>query len=299
MSLIPSESASFPDLLGRLPSGWKRSNGRSLPSPPYPQGAVKQEAPSSPPPARRDAAPTADTQKKSNGSNQTPIAPKPASSSGPVVEKPGPPISPPRALPKKPAPAYDPSQHGGAEFDHPRSAASRPRTPCRKPLAPPSDVEAQRTNRSAPAPAVQRARTPLSPPRSRPQPKLEPREPLRPASLPPRAKSHFNSPPSPQTALLPFAESGDAMEKDPMFDETSTWRTLQRRHRGKLLRFLGFELLALSLLGFSVAFGLAHRLPDDPLSVIAKVAAIVTAIAAAIVPILFYGLPETLPRNRR
>lgn len=69
--------------------------------------------------------------------------------------------------------------------------------------------------------------------------------------------------------------------------------------RGRLMRFLTCEALAILLLVGAVFLGMAHRTPDDPLNMIARVLAIAAAVVAAIVPILFYGLPERVPRNSR
>jgi hypothetical protein len=40
-------------------------------------------------------------------------------------------------------------------------------------------------------------------------------------------------------------------------------------------------------------------LPDDPVSTVAKIVTIVSTIAVAVIPVVFYGLPETLPRSNR
>jgi hypothetical protein len=40
-------------------------------------------------------------------------------------------------------------------------------------------------------------------------------------------------------------------------------------------------------------------MPTDPLSFIAKILTIAAAVALAVIPIIFYGLPETLPGSRR
>jgi hypothetical protein len=44
---------------------------------------------------------------------------------------------------------------------------------------------------------------------------------------------------------------------------------------------------------------LTNRAPDDSMGFVAKILTIGLAVASAVVPILFYGLPETLPRSRR
>jgi hypothetical protein len=94
------------------------------------------------------------------------------------------------------------------------------------------------------------------------------------------------------------APTADEVEEFGFPEPASTW-PVPRRRRARLLRFALCELFALLVLAVAVMVGLAHRLPEDPVSLMAKIATILSAIAVAVIPIGFYGLPETLPRSNR
>jgi hypothetical protein len=82
-------------------------------------------------------------------------------------------------------------------------------------------------------------------------------------------------------------------------DAELPWPDLRRRRRGKMFRFLIFEFITLILLGGAVLLGLSHRLAEDPLTLVARIVTIASAAIVVILPIIFYGLPETLPQGRR
>jgi hypothetical protein len=69
----------------------------------------------------------------------------------------------------------------------------------------------------------------------------------------------------------------------------------QRQARIKFFGFVSCEIVVLALLVVSVLLGWSHRLGSGSL---AKAGAIVAAIAAVALPIVFYGFPKTLPRDR-
>jgi hypothetical protein len=69
--------------------------------------------------------------------------------------------------------------------------------------------------------------------------------------------------------------------------------------RSRLGRCLAYEGAAILVLLAAALVGLAHRTPDDPLNLITKILAIGAAIVAAVIPVLFYGLPERFPREPR
>ncbi|HEY2123836.1 MAG TPA: hypothetical protein VGG94_00110 [Chthoniobacterales bacterium] len=77
------------------------------------------------------------------------------------------------------------------------------------------------------------------------------------------------------------------------------WPSLVRRRRNRRIRFISYEVVALAILVVSAVMGLAHRLPDDPLSLVTKIVTIASAVTVVGIPILFYGLPDTLPTNDR
>jgi hypothetical protein len=69
----------------------------------------------------------------------------------------------------------------------------------------------------------------------------------------------------------------------------------QRQARIKFFGFVSCEIVVLALLVVSVLLGWSHRLGSGSL---AKAGAIVAAIAAVALPIVFYGFPKTLSRDR-
>jgi len=74
---------------------------------------------------------------------------------------------------------------------------------------------------------------------------------------------------------------------------------LPRRCVVRLVRFIACEVMAVGVLILGMALGFSHRTTDDPLSLFLKILAVVAAIAAVIVPVLFFGLPEEFPRSER
>ena len=65
------------------------------------------------------------------------------------------------------------------------------------------------------------------------------------------------------------------------------------------MRFIACEVMVVGVLILAMAFGFSHRSADDPLSLFLKILAVVAAVAAVIVPVLFFGLPEEFPRSER
>ena len=89
------------------------------------------------------------------------------------------------------------------------------------------------------------------------------------------------------------------MLDETIFDESVRWPEVARRRRQKFVRFLVIEAIALGILILSANLALGGHAQDDWVGVIAKIVTIGMAIAIAVVPIVFYGLPETLPRQPR
>ena len=104
--------------------------------------------------------------------------------------------------------------------------------------------------------------------------------------------------PGPPLHFQPAASAHDP-EEFGFPEPTVAWPSLRRRRRNRMIRFIGYEIFALAILVVSAVMGIAHRLPDDPLSLVTKIVTIVSAVAVVGIPILFYGLPETMPTNRR
>lgn len=253
MSLIPSESASFPDLLGRGLGASRNSKWRA----PFAEEVAPPANDASP--ATSKPAPIPPSDPPSNGTGQgifiAPLPDQSATGDQPPVERdevatvPAPVKRIPRLARPTQAPTVVASLPPNGSNDRIRFK------PFRK------------------SGSVERAAPPL-------QPAAVGSEVVRPL--------HFE----PATAEGEPEEFG--------FPEAlSPWLSMQRRRRARLIRFIVFEVFAIALLVGSVMTGLSHRAADDPLSVVAKILTIVSAIAVAAVPILFYGIPETLPRGRR
>ena len=105
-------------------------------------------------------------------------------------------------------------------------------------------------------------------------------------------------PPIPAAAPPVVSNSGGApYHGDDLWDTPEP--ALQRRRRSKLVRFAIIEVTMVGLMTFFANMALANGTPDDSMGFVAKILTIALAVASAVVPILFYGLPETLPRSQR
>jgi hypothetical protein len=71
------------------------------------------------------------------------------------------------------------------------------------------------------------------------------------------------------------------------------------RYRVKLAGFIACEITAMVVLILAMNFGFSHRSSGDPVELFLRIVAIAAAVGAAIVPLIFYGLPETLSRRER
>ncbi len=296
MSLIPSESASFPDLLGRglgasRKSKWRDPFGEEAAPPekaPAPIAASKQTA-------TPEVAPRA--KESMEKTRPTPASPPPANRTTPPALAVAPPVEGPV---QSPLPIVRIARSNVNLADEMASSGTS---------APVARAGKEKSVTSV-RPILPPARTSLAKPRLRPRPTLQPRfetDEL-PAVMPEARQSVVTpvsaAPPAvvpptvPTLHFQPATSTGDPEEFG--FPGANTpWPNLQQRRRNRLVRFIVFEVIALALLACAVMIGLSHRSMDDPLSVVTKILTITSAIAVAVVPILFYGLPETLPRTRR
>jgi hypothetical protein len=146
--------------------------------------------------------------------------------------------------------------------------------------------------------------------RLRPKPLVRPRleeEPPAPHALRPVPREQIEAPQN--VGQMPPSAMNvdpDPAESDPWWTEEAA-RTSEPRPRlrfqiqwgSRLMRFLTYEAAAILVLLGAVLLGLAHRAPDDPLNLLTRILAIGAAIVAAVIPVLFYGLPERFPRDPR
>jgi hypothetical protein len=108
-------------------------------------------------------------------------------------------------------------------------------------------------------------------------------------------------PVAPQYAAFHLSAPAPANEVEEFgFPESpATWSNLRARRRARFLRFVVWEVFALTITGLAGVVVLVHRPPDDALALTARIVTIAFAIAAATIPVVFYGLPETLPESDR
>lgn len=152
------------------------------------------------------------------------------------------------------------------------------------------------------------------PDRSRPSAPSPKRENVRPPGIVPPKKPNANNGVSqvaprngrvksaipPRPARLPEASvvrqkpSGESW-----IDSSGALSQLSERRRIKLVRFVLFESIALIILLLLAKLGMSHPFPGDPLRPWFRILTIVAALPVGGIPILFYGLPPSLPRTRR
>ncbi len=153
---------------------------------------------------------------------------------------------------------------------------------------------------------------PPAPPRVRPKPLVmrsraeEETQVPQPVIPAPREHIEYAQNVQPMSPPVMMDVQPDPVESDPwsvaereLMSESRPRRRFQLQWQSRLVRCLVFEAAAILALICTVLLGLAHRAPDDPLSLITRILAIGAAIVAAIIPVLFYGLPERFPRDPR
>jgi hypothetical protein len=197
-----------------------------------------------------------------------------------------------------------------APVERPLAPVERPLAPVERPLVPVERPSAPIER--APAPIV-RAPAPIVPapatlPRSaaaapvKVTPSVRPRgltprptapaKPARPAFVP---RQPASQPKIPKSARQEAAPAVDEFQFD-LFPE-KTHRRNNRPHRGKLLRFFLFEGLAALVLAPCAVLIFLRYLTDPTLIMVTNIAAIASAIALAIIPIVFFAIGPTLPRG--
>lgn len=109
--------------------------------------------------------------------------------------------------------------------------------------------------------------------------------------------------PEPEPELEPELEPIEETEEEmPAYEFSGTQaeaRSQRRRRVKKLFRFLVFEALAVGALLLSAKFAVAERFSENSLSYLYGTVMVIAAIGAAVIPVIFYGLPPTLPPPRK
>ncbi len=109
---------------------------------------------------------------------------------------------------------------------------------------------------------------------------------------------HVAWPPAEQTELS-FHQPEDTWDESPIPPRAGWPSRLKGGWQSRFVRFLTCECVAIFVLVASALIGMRHRLPDDPLNFFTRVLTIASAVVAVVIPVLFYGLPERLPRGDR
>ena len=337
MSLIPSESSNFPDLIGQRHTYQNPKPKRAR------RGRVKKEAaseiqpePAPPPPSPPPEADFRETFDSENGfghevafpATSQPIEIAPAEEA-PMHAEPPPPAPPPEIdfgsifnpgngfgyevafpetsqpiemapvhadspppLPPTPPPeidfaeTFDPGKGIGYDVSLPEAFQPIDIAPVEKG---PAEVSTPiRKAKPVPLPrSVVQLRS--SSPRSRAA--REPRPPRLKTPAHPHLATHSGTsqPPRPHSPAHPVMASPAEVPR----------HNLPRYRNPKLTRFISYEVAAMVVLVFSARLGLSHQLPNDPMALLSKFLTITAAVAAVIIPIIFYGLPERFPKSGR
>lgn len=156
----------------------------------------------------------------------------------------------------------------------PRPSSPPPAMPKPATFTPPQKPIQRITPAPAPPPIPKREN-------ARPAAPAQPKPPMRAASRP------IIIAPDPQTDFFQdFADSGETA-------------FLKRRRKAKIRRFLICESIAVGVLLSLVILGLAHRPESGALVWIMNIMTIASAVATALIPILFFALNPTLPEIER
>ena len=272
MSLIPSESYSFPDHFTRtvVPSP-KPKKEDPEPAPletrrkrpaivPLPSPQV-QPAPGPNPALRRVSAPL------------------PRIPEAPVRKMPLPPTLKPKVRWNMSAQAMDPASNAGNGAE--KILHATPMAPAQN-VIPMKPARVARPPRMMPPPQADMVRNPI------PEP---PAKPVAPAA-PVREQS------SPETPR-PAAVSNPQADFFETFAQTGETALSKRRRKAKMRRFIACESAALAVLLPLAILGLARHPDNVALVWIMNISTITSAVAAALLPILFFAFTPTLPEIER
>jgi hypothetical protein len=292
MPLIPSESASFPDLLGRGLGASKKSKWR------IPDEIVA--------PVSEPQAPEAEPVPEPNTNSE---APPLAENPQPISIAPSVELTPPApSVPQAPPPETETAPTSLPEEKKVEGSTHAPIPIVR--IARSIADRAAPSTQDLPAPAsTDPAQPSLAKTRLRPRPTLQPRFKTEDAAANPinlRAPASELHPDSP----APVAPQAAAPQMSPptvaahaedfgFLETVAASSNLRNRRRARFWRFFVWELFALTVTIVAIVVGLVHRPPDDAMAMAARIVTIVFAIAAAAIPVVFYGLPETLPEAKR
>lgn len=75
-------------------------------------------------------------------------------------------------------------------------------------------------------------------------------------------------------------------------------RFAKKRRRNKIIRFIFLEALAFALLIISTKLGMADQFSENSLTIVYKILMVISVIALAVIPVIFFALPPRLPPSR-
>jgi hypothetical protein len=101
----------------------------------------------------------------------------------------------------------------------------------------------------------------------------------------------------PETAAIGPAEPSELDYEIETWQEQS--RLTRHRRRNKFIRFAILETLAFGILLIAIRLEVQERFSNNSLSLFYAILVLFAAILVAIIPVLFYALPPTLPPGRR
>jgi hypothetical protein len=301
MSLIPSESYSFPDHFTKTVAGSRKEKDIE-PEPeaePVEPPRKKPTIVALPNPKPQPApVPVAVRQNPEPIRKATPPAPNPAlrraAAPPPRVAEPAirkialPPSLKPKVRWNTRAPAMDPAStpNNGNRADHVPQES----------LMPP----AQNVIQMKPAPP------PPRPPRLMPRPENFPVvSPAKPVSAPPPpkpipvAKRPVQPLPPVRENSAPMVAANPQADFFEAFAQTGETAISKRRRKAKVRRFIVYESIALGILLPLAFLGLTYRVENAVLHLAMNISTIAAAFAAALIPILFFAATPTLPEIER
>jgi hypothetical protein len=290
MSLIPSESYSFPDHFTRTVSSSGRPKSGEPEAAPVEMRRKKPSIVALPNPKPQPAPVSGPENSEAvRGKRTVPVsnpalrranAPPPRIPEATVRKIALPPTLKPKVRWNMRAPAVDsaPIAHNGVE--HPSNEA--PAAPAQnviqmKPVRPP------RPPRMMPPPESPAPQNPVPPP------------PRATAIAKPARSARAQSGKTPR----PVAVSDPQADLFETFAQTGVVALSKRRRKTKMRRFIVCESIALAVLLPLLILGLSHRPDNVALVWVMNISTIASAVAAALIPIIFFALAPTLPEIER
>jgi hypothetical protein len=290
MSLIPSESYSFPDHFTRTVTPSRRPKNEepeavtvetrrkkpsivALPSPkPQPAPVATPKNP--------EAVRTKPAVPLPNPALRRASAPAPRIPDAPVRKIALPPSLKPKVRWNMRAPAMDPAPVANHDVEP---------LPNEAPLPPTHNVIQMKPARQA------------RPPRMMPPPENTVSQNPVPPSPRPMAVAKLTRPAQPQIAESsgPVVVSNPQADLFEMFAQSGETALSKRRRKTKMRRFIVCESAALAVLLPLVVLGLSHRPDNVALVWIINISTIASAVAAALLPIIFFAFTPTLPEIER